>query len=382
MRRAVPLLAAMLASACVAPRATPPSLDAASVAQAQTEIQRTAIATQIDRFARAQRLAWPILTANTDLCRPRIELGFGLMLTDTAVIASLVPGLKPAHIKAAGFDGRAQVSAITPNGPAAKAGLLQGDRFLRIGKTTLGGSASAAQVSTALSREGARGAVMDIEVQGSDGNMRALRLAGVNRCAFPLNLRYGDAINASTNGRSMTLLTGLMRGVDDDALVQFVIAHELAHALLRHPQRGATASVASGAALLGAVGASSGWLIDRGAQLFGQRPRVSYEARGRALAVPFSPRLEREADYVGLYLAARAGVDISQSEKIFEHFSTERPIGSWLQLTHPITPERLVALRAARAEIEAKRTRGEPLLPTGFSPPAKSEPRHGHSQRP
>jgi predicted Zn-dependent protease len=75
---------------------------------------------------------------------------------------------------------------------------------------------------------------------------------------------------------------------------------------------------------------------------------------------------EKEADYVGLYLSARAGYDISQAPDFWRRFPAA--IGDF-SFSHPGNAERAAALAATRDEILAKRERREPLVPTPAGEP-------------
>ena len=59
--------------------------------------------------------------------------------------------------------------------------------------------------------------------------------------------------------------------------------------------------------------------------------------------------------------------DLTGAREAFDVFSREAPRSIYTKSTHPVTPERLVALQAAVEEIEAKREAGMPLLPNEVS---------------
>jgi predicted Zn-dependent protease len=74
---------------------------------------------------------------------------------------------------------------------------------------------------------------------------------------------------------------------------------------------------------------------------------------------------EREADYVGLYLTARAGIPIDDAPKFWRRMAVANPAstkGGFLA-SHPPAAERFLALEATVAEIKSKLATGEPLLP-------------------
>jgi Zn-dependent protease with chaperone function len=111
--------------------------------------------------------------------------------------------------------------------------------------------------------------------------------------------------------------SGLVR-VLDDARLAFVIGHEMGHGIL-----------------------------GRG----GHRSRSAPEA-------------EAQADYLGAYLAARAGYELPEGdmwERLQRDLVTldDRERGQ----SHPATYERTIALRETVAEIRAKMAAGTPLTP-------------------
>ncbi|MEM1410255.1 MAG: hypothetical protein AAGG79_05865, partial [Pseudomonadota bacterium] len=79
---------------------------------------------------------------------------------------------------------------------------------------------------------------------------------------------------------------------------------------------------------------------------------------------------EREADYVGLYMHVRAGGVTDDLPAVFQMFSNLSARQTWLEVTHPVTPERQLRLMAAAKEINAKQSAGDPLLPEGWPRPS------------
>ena len=89
-------------------------------------------------------------------------------------------------------------------------------------------------------------------------------------------------------------------------------------------------------------------------------------AAGVTLGVrAYSQDFEREADYVAMYLLARAELDTSRAAMFWRRMAVEHTgsIENDHRSTHPSTPERFVRLDSAHDEIEAKRAAGLPLIP-------------------
>ena len=77
----------------------------------------------------------------------------------------------------------------------------------------------------------------------------------------------------------------------------------------------------------------------------------------------FSQDFEREADYVGVYLLARAGRPTAKAPNFWRRMAQEDPRSIKFASTHPTSAERFVRLEQASREIEQKVARGEDLRP-------------------
>ncbi|MBI3935923.1 MAG: M48 family metallopeptidase [Betaproteobacteria bacterium] len=120
--------------------------------------------------------------------------------------------------------------------------------------------------------------------------------------AWEVNVISSNDINAwSMPGGKMAVYTGLLdrlRPTDDELAA--VLAHEMAHALREHGRERASQAVAQGIAL-SVVGAAVG-LGDSGMQLAQIITDLTFN-------LPNSREHEREADRIGVELAARAAFD-------------------------------------------------------------------------
>jgi len=364
------LALACISAACASLETQPPRPSAEAVEARRADLQKQAIDEYAAAYARVLGLAWPLVAENADLCGERTRRSLGLVLADAKAAARSVDGLRPQDAERVGFDDRLRILAVGDGTPAARAGLAPGDLVLGVGEPETAASLKtvARALSKALEDEATQAVVLHVD---SGDGARAVEIAPDEVCAFDLSLSSAGRINASATSSKITIYSGLARAADDEAL-QFVIAHELAHALLRHASKGTRASLLSGRAVLGLAAGIAGGGADVLLAIVGRSPEVPLSARGAALAaLPFIRDFEREADYAGVYLLARAGLSYSQGAEIFETFSQVQPTSTWALVTHPTTPERVEAARAAIAEIDARIAAGEPLYPTGYAPPTE-----------
>ena len=348
----IPLLTGLLA-ACAGPVTKLAVLDRGAVLAEQRAQQQLVLASQRALLARLQTNAWPILAANADLCGKAVRKSLGITLADAGTTARDVKGLRKSDVENAGFSG-IEVAAVAAGSPAALAGVKPGEKLA-------GSSAQKAgeALQSAFKEKGA------VTLDFADGHKLSLTPASI--CRFPVRLSLSNSINAYTDGSTLVIHAGLLNAVSDDRQIRFVIAHELAHAMLKHPRKGITNSLISGGWLLGTVAGTTGWLVDTMRDLIGTAGPIRYGDAGAKLSAwPYGKTFEREADYVALYLLARSGEPLDDVEGIYSTFSKTGPLSTWFGISHPITPERIVAVRQTRVEIESKRKANAAMLPEGW----------------
>jgi hypothetical protein len=371
-------LCAIVLAGCAGLETRPPVISADAARPIRAKMQQHAIAVHIERTRQLQNLAWPILQKNVDLCGKKINRTFGWRMLDRAMVAGFTQGLRDQDITGWGLEAR--VVLLIAGGPAEKAGIQVNDRVLKVDERDVPANSGVGRVSKLITdavKKTRNGGSISLTVAQPGETPRTVRVTPETTCAFPVMLNRTGAVNASTNGARISIFMGLLRAEQDPRRVQFVIGHELAHAALKHPKKSLRNSLISGGVVLGTVAGAAGWIADTTATLAGKKPAASYQRRGAALATyPYGKDFEREADYVGLYMLARAGIDTRGVEDLFNTFAQESPAGTWLNLSHPSSPERYLAARAAQEEIAVKLARGDMLLPEGFT---QKETGHGRA---
>ncbi len=287
---------------------------------------------------RVADVAFRLATANVALCSDRAPLS-GLVLQD---LLAYRPALRPAAEAAFQLGDRPQVEAVAAGGPAARAGVEPGDMLMSINGAPLTPEATAlgpeAPPASYAPLAAAYGRLAQALAQGPahlglrrGGRSLSVTLVGRPGCAYQTEVLPGPELNASADGQRVFISTAMVSFADTDARLALVLGHELAHDLLHHHQRLDHAGFARG--VLGVFGSTPSSLV----------------------------LTEKEADYVGLYLAARAGYDISEAPDYWRSFPASVEVT--LDWTHPSITERIAALTATRDEIDHKRAAGAPLLP-------------------
>jgi predicted Zn-dependent protease len=141
----------------------------------------------------------------------------------------------------------------------------------------------------------------------------------------------------------------------NDNHLAFVIAHEFAHNIMQHIA--ATRQNVTIGALLGTVADVAAGAAGANTQgLFGK-------VGSQQGLLKYSAAFEAEADYVGLYILARAGYKIEDAPDFWRIMSQANPDSVYVSSTHPTNPARTIAMGKTVAEIRAKQKAGQPLIP-------------------
>ena len=173
-------------------------------------------------------------------------------------------------------------------------------------------------------------------------------------CSFAIIVPHKDQLNAAADGSRIYVATGMLRFANDDEL-SVVLAHEIAHNAMRH--RDAQMKNMLGGALLGAI-------ADIAMAAGGQNTGGKYSQMGaEAGAQAFSQDFEREADYVGQYILAWAGLPVDNAARFWRRMAVEHPTGIVFATTHPTTAERFVRLAKWASEVNTKLASGDAFGP-------------------
>lgn len=289
---------------------------------------------------RVAEVAWTLALANADLCpvnRPRA----GWTLQSAGQYGAELRPLAEARYGLAGdLPG---VLAAPPDSPAAEAGLAPGDLILSVnGQALVEGDAGAGESYEGLQ---ANTAVLDATLARGPATL-GVRRAGVERmvavspvsaCAYPAQVETTGSFRSRTDGRHIFISDGMANLAQNDDELAFVLAHELAHAVLEHRTQ---------PDVTGVRGGLNGALSMR---------------RGLSLGA------EADADHLGLFLVARAGFDPARSIEFLARYEAADGGARGPQINaggiYASASGRRRALQPVLADIAARRAAGLALIP-------------------
>lgn len=222
------------------------------------------------------------------------------------------------------------ILVVPPYTPAENAGLREGDQLLAINSKSLSYRPAAAGYGH-MSRQLDE---IDRGLMNPEPHVKIIRgdqiidlpLNPEAQCAVTVQVEASEAANARADGKVISLDWGLVTYAETESELAILIGHELAHVISYNDDY-------------------SAW--DR-----------AVEATPRGLF-----RREHAADRLGLYLAARAGYDVSGAADFWRRFGRDNLRARWTQWGHPSANSRADALEAVIADIAAKQRAGQELLP-------------------
>lgn len=310
----------------------------APVADAGLEIaapaeQRLIALTDLDQ--RVARVGYRLSAANAELC-PAVRNSAGWLLHAASQYS---PELRPHAETRFGLDGDLPGLLAVPEGSAAaRAGLRRGDLLLGIN-----GEALARGVTRrAAAFEGVEANIQKLDLALAagpveiafrrDGDDQTATVTPQRACGYDVQLDPSDELNARADGKRLFITTAMAGFTATDDELAIVLGHELAHHVLGH----------------------RGW--------------HEAEARGRQTQTlpaftSAAGGAERQADRVGLYLAARAGFDTGIAPAFWRRFGDYNWRVRYPGWSHPSAEARARALEAVQAELSARRASGQPLVP-------------------
>jgi hypothetical protein len=288
-----------------------------------------------DMDARIAAISHRLATANLALCPFPSPLQ-GMLVQD---IGQYAPEWRAEAQADLGLTDVPTVTVVVPGSSASRAGVRVGDHILAMDGTptprsTLKALASYQVVEATLAQLAA--ALQDGSVRlliDRGGVQQTLSMDADLACPANVELVPGKKLSASADGKTVHVSSALATFAGSDDAVAVPIAHEMAHNILRHPER------------LDRQGVKRGLLAPLG------KNRTAIRAT------------EEDADYFAAYMLARAGFSLDAALDFWRRYGAKTDLGPFNDGTHPGKKARLDLARRTVAEIRAKQAAGQPLFP-------------------
>jgi hypothetical protein len=290
-------------------------------------------------------VAAPLLIQNADLCKSHTRnlLGF------TAKNRYYYPGeYNEAAHTAFGMNDQLQVTGVLLGSGAAHAGLKRGDLLVAAeGKQLPTGANASSLAGAVFGPLVSSKATINMTVQ-RDGKTLQIPVPVTRACGFGVELGNSDNINAYADGNRILITRGMMNFAGTNDELAYVMAHGIAHNILGHAQSQRQSSTV-------------GSIIDN---LVSVRPDLSMLiGSGGVKAMPAD--VDASADHLAIYLLARASYNIDGADEFWKRLASAYPatVLNGFVANHPNTQARLAAITKAQAEVHAKQSAKQPLVP-------------------
>jgi hypothetical protein len=336
----------LLISSCAGPSTQRIAINY-DVLDAETKLQQKMSLEKVkERYERLQKVGYPILKNNADLCENTVN-SLGIIFNAYASEEKYSEIEKEVYE----IDDKLKLTFVIPSSAAFKSGLRNNDEILSINGIDATQNIEKFHKDLDILRK--KSETLNVTYKRKD-IVDTLSFDPELICNYPILLVQNDSVNAFANGSQIGITTGMIRFAQKDEELGLVIAHELGHNIMDHVSKLRTNS------LLGTI-------VDLAAAYYGVNTQGIF---GQAGAMMYSQEFEAEADYVGIYYMERAGYSIENVADFWRSMAVEHPgsINPSHASTHPATPERFLEINAAVVEIGVKKELNQPIIPNITSP--------------
>jgi hypothetical protein len=354
---------ALLLWSCQSPEPKPasPQLDSQrrQALVADLEIRRELLVkSRVPVHRRLWRVAYPLLRAGAGLCVEQTVPSLGFEYWNRY---SLGKPMSEALTRSYVQDDRLRVFAVAAGGPAERSGLQVYDELLALddGPIPVGESAPR-QFSELLAVQLQEARASTLKMRRGDA-VSVLTMVPEPVCAFDVRYSGSAQVGAVADGRAIVVTRGLIELARTDEELALVIARELGHNILNHA--GARTTYAVLGSVVDIIAASQGIVTQGAFQAMASRMRAE--------------EFEAEADYVGLYLMARAGLPVNHAPQFWQRLARNSSAGSHYPAADASSVAvRVIGMQQTIREIREKQDTDAPLIPelkTSDDYPARDE---------
>ena len=294
---------------------------------------------------RLYRVAAPLLINNTDLCKGSARNLLGFTAKNRY---SYSTDFADAAQKMFRLEERLQVMDVLPGSGAAKSGVRRGDILISANDKALPDGPNAERsAATVLGPLVSKRGDVKLNILR---NARALTLMVplTHACGFGIELGNTDGVAAYSDGRRLLITRGMMNYAVSDKELAYVLAREMAHNALGHPQKQR-------------MTAAAGSMIDNLIRMHPDPAPLS----GMGGIMPMPAALDTSADMLALYMVARGGYDGANAVEFWKKLAQQYPasVANGYTALHPATAARVAIIEKTSVTIRQKQAAKKALTP-------------------
>jgi beta-barrel assembly-enhancing protease len=300
---------------------------------ATTQETLKSVAVLQDRLA---RVSSPLLLKNYGACK---KLSRPLMGFTARNKFSYSPELADDAASALDLSDALQVVGVMPGSGAAKSGLQPGDILVSVDDHLMPQGPTAENDAPAiLAPLIADESSIKLSVLRGE-KKRTFTVQLTKACAFRVELGNTDIVNSFADGSRIMVTRGMIKFVESDEELAYVIAREMAHNALWHPDKLKSAAAARN-------------IINALKPVYPQPDSEHLTSKLK----PVPKEMDALADRLALYMLKRSGYDIAGVIAFWQRLAKQFPQNISYSHTalHPATDYRIAAIEKTIAEIEAQ----------------------------
>jgi len=355
MKKFIAIFVIVLVSGCLdSPTGNLPSISKDEIAKESERQKRISYAKYMDQMSLVKSMTYKINLANVDICK-KVDYATGITYANDDAIGVKIAKFFPSNLN---LGSKTTIIDVVENSSADKAGLLVGDKILKLGDYELPeGKKALKKISKHFSKLEQSQEIQRITID-RNGEIKSLEFKKKKTCNYPVILTQDNIVNAFADGKKIIMTQGIVDYAKDDNELALVIAHELAH-----NDRGHLDAKKKNTLIMGSIG----FILDlmtiyySGGTAGGNAENTEMWSKIGAQA--YSVEFEKDADYGGAYYATRAGYDISNANEFWERMGAENPNRIAFNSSHPATAERYLQIKKTVEEINKKKSEGLALIP-------------------
>ena len=351
MKKALVFVLALMVGGCASPTTRLASISPEAV-EAEEVRQREIVLIELNKARqRLDDIAFELMEAAAPLCKENVAPKLGITYQTAGQYGD---EYEDAARSALGLSDIPTLTSVSSGSPAADVGLEEGDQLLAIEGSRLQVGEEGLEVASESIRLAALLGTVNLTI-GRAGREIEISVIPKSVCAYPAIVEIEGPINAYADGERVVFSWAMMRFANDDEL-RTIVGHEIAHNAMGHIDAKMRNALLGGlfGALLDVATESLTGVPSQGANT------ADFMNEG---AVMHSQDFEREADYVGMYILARANLDLENSPDVWRQMGQISPSAIAYASSHPSNAERFVRLSQTIEEIRQKRSMGLELLP-------------------
>lgn len=192
--------------------------------------QEIAFDTLIKRQKRLYDVSYPLLAAASSMNIDDMRFVTGFMLCTKDAYPKDYQDVAKRYFN---LSDNPVIYYVHPKFPAAKAGIKPGDRLVNYNGNILTGK-SFKEIKNILQENQSSKNKQIVVVVEREGQIIEFKMEGEACCKYFMGVVQDDQINALSDGKNILINTGLIRAVENDDELAFVVAHEIAHNVLGH----------------------------------------------------------------------------------------------------------------------------------------------------